>query len=432
MIDGDKPAPSKAWVLLITLSLGYACSVASRDIISLLVEPIKSDLSFSDTQIGLLQGFAFLAFYSVAGIPAGMMIDRLPRIKLLVMAISLWSLMTAFSGMARSFGQLFLTRAGLGVGEAFLSPAALSLISDVFPKRRHGLAIGIYVGGSLIGSSIAVGFGGLLYGWMTSIGAVELPVLGHMEPWQMTFSLMAIPGFLIALIFLLMSEPPRGMQAQVSGGGIWDFYRENRRFIFFHHAANGFTNLLALGVTAWGASYLIRSFGSDVQTVGPLLGFAFLGGGIVGMIGGGALSDILLRHGGEQARLWMCAGSAALGAVAASMLSSVGSVYAGALLIGIIVMFGSVPYSAANAALQQILPSQIRGTASAVYFFGISVLGAIGPSAVAFVTDYVFGSPARLSASLSIVVTVAFLISMLLYMLAIPPYRRVLRRMEVL
>jgi len=429
MTSDDNRTPIKAWLLLGALALGYACSVANRDIISLLVEPIKSDLSLSDTQIGLLQGFAFLAFYSIAGIPAGILIDRLPRIKLLTVAISLWSLMTAFSGMARTVGVLFLTRAGLGVGEAFLNPAALSLISDAFPKRRHGFAIGVYVGGSLIGSSIAVGFGGLLYGALMSIGTMELPFLGHLKPWQMTFSLMAVPGFLIAAAFLFFREPPRDVLGQASRSGIREFYRENWRFILFHHAANGFTNLLALGITAWAASYLIRSFGSNVQSVGPLLGFAFLGGGIAGLIGGGALSDRLVRYGG-QVRLWMCAGSAAAGAVATAFLPVVGNLYAGALLIGVIVMLGSVPYSVANAALQQILPSAIRGTVSSIYYFAISILGAIGPSAVALVTDRVFGDPARLSVSLSIVVTAAFLVSMVLYLLAVPPYRTVLHRVD--
>jgi MFS family permease len=121
----------------------------------------------------------------------------------------------------------------------------------------------------------------------------------------------------------------------------------------------------------------------------------------------------------------VCGGSAALGAVAALLLSGVNNVYAGALLIGLIVMFGSVPYSVANAALQQIVPSGIRGTVSAIYYFAISILGAIGPSAVAFFTDKVFGNPARLSVSLVIVTTAGFLVSMVLYLLAIPPYRPV-------
>ncbi|GAA0313162.1 MFS transporter [Sphingomonas oligophenolica] len=426
-VDNER-TPMKAWLLLSILFLGYACSAADREIISLLVEPIKRDLSFSDTQIGLLQGVAFLAFYSIAGIPAGMLVDRRPRMKLLAVALSLWSFMTAFCGMARTFTLLFIARAGVGVGETFLSPAALSLISDVFPKRRHGFAIGIYVGGSLVGSSIAVGFGGLLYGWLAPRGAVNLPLLGHLEPWQMTFILVGLPGFLIAAAFLLTAEPPRlGAPSQPGSGGVREFYREHWRFISFHHAANGFTNLLAGGVTAWGASYLIRTFGSDVESVGPLLGFAFLIGGIAGMIGGGVLSDKLLRYGGS-ARLWMCGGCAALGALAALFLPSVDSVYAGAFLIGLIVMFGSVPYSVANAALQEIVPSGIRGTVSAIYYFTISVLGSIGPSAIAFVTDKVFADPARLSESLSIVVTTAFLVSMILYLLAIRPYRLVGQR----
>ena len=414
--------PAKAWLLLGLLFLGYACSSADREIISLLVEPMKADLSFSDTQMGMLQGIAFLAFYSVAGIPAGMLVDRMPRIRLLAAALTLWTFMTAFCGLVRTFGLLFVARAGVGVGETVLSPAALSLISDMFPKRRHGFAIGVYVGGSLVGASIAVGFGGILYGWLAGIGPVDVPGVGPLQPWQMTFLCVGAPGFLLALAFLLIAEPPRRTLSEDRVGGLRDFYREHWRFLSLHHVANGFTNLLALGVTAWAASYLIRTFGSNIAEVGPLLGFAFLVGGIAGMIGGGVISDRLLRY-GSAARLWLCAATAALGALTALFLPRVADVYSGSVLIGLIVMFGSVPYSVANAALQEVVPSGMRGTISAVYYLSISVLGSLGPSAVAFLTDKVFHNPNRLSDALSIIVTAGFLASMALYLLAIRPYR---------
>jgi MFS family permease len=422
MSDVNDRARFTAWLLLALLCLGYICSAADRAIISLLVEPIKKDLGFSDTQIGLLQGVAFLLFYSIAGIPAGMLIDRMPRMKLLAVAISMWSLMTAFCGMARNFATLFLARAGVGVGEAFLSPAALSLLSDIFPKRRHGLVIGIYVGSSIVGSSIAVGFGGVLYAWLASIGPVDLGLLGVHQPWQMTFILIGLPGFLIALGFLLFSEPVRNMRGHVSTVGAKAFYRDHRQFIVLHHVANGFSNLLAGGITAWAASFLIRTYGADVKTVGALLGVAYIGGGVVGMIGGGMLSDKLLRYGAHW-RLLVCAISAAIGACVAMLLPRAPDVESGALLVGLLVLFGSVPFSVANAALQQIAPPHIRGTVSAVYYFAISILGSIGPTAVAFMTDSVFKDPARLNESLSTVVVTAMLLSMIFYLLAIKPYK---------
>ena len=431
MSDVKDRARFTAWLLLAILFLGYACSAADRAIISLLVEPIKSDLGFSDTQIGLLQGVAFLLFYSIAGIPAGMLVDRMPRMKLLAVAISIWSLMTALSGMARTFTTLFMARTGVGVGEAFLSPAALSLLSDVFPKRQHGLVIGIYTVGSIVGSSIAVGFGGLLYAWLASIGPVEIGMLGLLQPWQMTFILVGMPGFLMALGFLLFSEPVRNMRGYVSTAGARAFYREHGGFIVLHHVANGFTNLLAAGITAWAASFLIRTYGADVKDVGVLLGVALLGGGIVGMIGGGMLSDQLLRYGAHW-RLLICAISAAIGTGIAMALPMAPNLESGAVLVGLLVLCGSAPFSVANAALQQIAPPHIRGIVSAGYYFAISILGSVGPTAVAFMTDSVFKDPARLNESLSTVVSISMLLSMIFYLLAIKPYKAAIGRQQAM
>jgi MFS family permease len=161
--------------------------------------------------------------------------------------------------------------------------------------------------------------------------------------------------------------------------------------------------------------------------VGALLGVAFLGGGLVGMVGGGMLSDRLLRYGAHW-RLLLCAIAAAIGACIAVALPRAPNVESGTLLVGLLVLCGAVPFSVANAALQQIVPPHIRGTVSAVYYFAISILGSLGPTAVAFMTDSVFRDPARLNASLGIVVTIAMLLSMIFYLLAIRPYNAVIRR----
>jgi hypothetical protein len=238
----------------------------------------------------------------------------------------------------------------------------------------------------------------------------------------MTFMLVGLPGFLIALGFLLFSDPVRNMRGHVSTAGARAFYRDHGTFIVLHHIANGFTNLLAGGITAWAASFLIRTYGADVKVVGGLLGAAFLGGGVVGMIGGGVLSDKLLRYGAHWRRL-VCAISAAIGAGVAMALPMAPNAESGAVLVGLLVLCGSVPFSVANAALQQIAPPHIRGTVSAVYYFAISILGSLGPTAVAFMTDSVFKDPARLNESLSTVVVTSMLLSMIFYLLAIKPYK---------
>jgi MFS family permease len=149
------PKPSVAWITVAALFIAYIFSFIDRMIIGLLVEPMKADLDLSDTEISLLQGLAFAVFYTFAGIPIGRFIDRSSRIKVITAGMSLWRLMTMLCGVSAQYWQLFLARIGVGVGEATLSPAAYSIISDSFPPRQLGLAMGVYVLGSAVGAGLA-------------------------------------------------------------------------------------------------------------------------------------------------------------------------------------------------------------------------------------------------------------------------------------
>ena len=416
----------RAWLLLAALFLAYICSATDRAIISLIVEPIKASMQLSDTQIGLLQGVAFLLVYSLAGIPAGMLADRVPRLRLAAGAIVAWSFMTSLCGLARSFSSLFAARAGVGIGESVLSPVALSLIADRFPKRRQGLAIGIYVCGSVVGSALAIGFGGLLYAELLQRGPTDVPYIGVLEPWQQTFVLLGLPGLVIAALLLVFREPPRQMLAPHQTVGARQFYRRNARLIVYHHLGNGLSNVLAAAITAWAASCLIRTYHADIKAVSISIGTALLVGGLCGMLGGGWLSD-KLSHLGAHMRLWVCAGASMIGAAAAMLLPLAPGITSAAVVLGVVILSGAVPFSVANAALQVLAPANIRGTVSAVYYLSISVVGTLGPSAVAFITDHGFEDPSRLNMSLTLVMAVTSLLAALMYSLAVAPYKRALQ-----
>lgn len=154
------PRPVVAWGIVAALFVAYIFSFIDRMIIGLLVKPIKADMGLSDTQISLLQGMAFALFFTLAGLPIGRLIDRAPRMRVVAAGIALWSVMTALCGAVTSYGQFFAARMGVGVGEAVLSPAAYSIISDSFPRRRLGVAMGVYGLGSAIGAGLAFMIGG--------------------------------------------------------------------------------------------------------------------------------------------------------------------------------------------------------------------------------------------------------------------------------
>jgi MFS family permease len=180
-------AGPRAWGALGVLMLAYTVSFVDRTILSLLIPPIQQDLNISDTQISLLAGFAFAVFYTVMGIPLGRLADRTNRRNLIALGIGFWCLMTAACGLARDYWQLFAARVGVGVGEAALSPAAYSMISDLFPRDQLGRAIAVYSLGLPIGSGLALLIGGVAIALVADLPPVTVPGIGTLAAWQLTF-----------------------------------------------------------------------------------------------------------------------------------------------------------------------------------------------------------------------------------------------------
>jgi MFS family permease len=206
---GLYPPPLLAWVTVAVLFVAYIFSFIDRMIIGLLVEPMKADLNLSDTQISLLQGLAFAIFYTLVGLPLGRLIDRAARLRVAAVGVALWSIMTMACGLAGQYWQLFVARMGVGVGEATLSPAAYSIISDSFPQRRMGLAMGVYGLGSAVGAGLAFIIGAAVIQLVTSAGTLTLPLIGEVRAWQATFMIVGLPGLVIAAVLAMMPEPAR-------------------------------------------------------------------------------------------------------------------------------------------------------------------------------------------------------------------------------
>ncbi|HZZ35295.1 MAG TPA: MFS transporter, partial [Caulobacteraceae bacterium] len=200
------PRPVYAWYVIGVLLFAYTLSFVDRTVLSLLIGPLRASLHISDTQVSLLLGLAFAVFYTLMGLPLGWVADHWSRRTLIGIGVALWSLMTAGCGLARSYNALFLMRVGVGVGEATLSPAAYSLISDHFPKARLGRAVAVYSIGVPLGSGIALALGALVIKAVVAAPPLSLPIIGVIEPWRLTFLWIGLPGLLAALLMATVRE----------------------------------------------------------------------------------------------------------------------------------------------------------------------------------------------------------------------------------
>ena len=425
---------SRPWVLLGVLSVAYLCATLDRIVISLLVEPIKTDLGLSDTEISLLLGLAFVLVYSIAGIFMGILVDRVNRTRLLGAGVGIWSLMTALCGLANSFWTLFFARAGVGIGEATLTPAGYSLIADSFKKERLGLALGIFTMGGAIGTGGSLILGGYAVGELSQLGAFHVPLLGPLHPWQLTFVLLAIPGLLIAIIVAAMPEPMRKIQQVVASdpgtaSALSSFYRENKALLTRHHIATGLTSLVLWGGYSWVAPIFARVYGWQPAEVGFAAGMVSVIGTPIGLLCGGVIGDYLLRY-GAHLRLWVCAVSVACGAICGLFYPLISNPTIAVLGFGAMVMFATVPVGVGNAALQHVVPGEIRGRVSAIYFFSLSIIGMLGPTLIAGTSDLFFPFSSGIAYATAVVVPMALFVATLLWMWAIPPYRRLIGELE--
>lgn len=217
--QGTRRSYAYEWYVVVICMLAYIFSFVDRQILALMIEPIKQDLQLSDTQFSLLHGLAFSLFYAFMGIPIALLADRYSRPKIIAIGVAFWSLATAACGLSRNFAQMFLARIGVGVGEAALSPATYSMLSDMFPRDKLGRAVGIYSIGSFIGGGMAFLIGGYVINLLKSVDTVLVPGIGAMRPWQVTFFIVGLPGLLVALLILLTVRDPHRLGLRRNAAG---------------------------------------------------------------------------------------------------------------------------------------------------------------------------------------------------------------------
>jgi MFS family permease len=265
-----------AWYVVVVLFLVYIVNFVDRQLLSILAQDIKKSLAVSDAQIGFLYGTAFAIFYALFGIPLGRLADSWYRVRLIALGLSVWSAMTAVSGLAGSYLQLALARIGVGVGEASASPAAYSLLGDYFPRERRGLALAIYSSGLFVGAGLALPLGGWAsHAWNARFAAGAAPL--GLAGWQAAFLVVGLPGLALALWVATLREPWRGAgegePTPPARPGAWrDFFAEVASIIppftlwSARRRAGGLRgNLTLFGAAALGAAALVAMTGDVLQ-----------------------------------------------------------------------------------------------------------------------------------------------------------------------
>ena len=424
------PSPLRAWYAVAVLVLAFIFSFIDRIVIALLVEPIKADLGISDFDIGLLQGFAFALFYALLGIPIGRLSDRISRRGIIATGIAVWSLMTAACGLARSFFGLFLARVGVGVGEATLSPAAYSMISDYFPREKLGRALGVYQSGAMLGAGIAFLVGGAAVQLLSAYDGQVLPVLGPVRMWQLAFFAVGLPGLLIALLMLTVKEPVRRGRASGAASGIplraVLAYIGSHRGLFVAHFT-GFA-LLVVPITtvlAWAPTYLSRVLGFARAESGFVLGMMLLILSPAAVYFGGWLIDYLQKRGHADAPFRVSIG-AALAIIPLSLFATTGRDPVLALwLIGPLIFCACISQAAAPTVIQVMVPNEMRAQISAVWMLCMNLISTImGPTMVGFITVYVLTDDMAVGTSIAIVNVLSAPIAALILWTGLKFFRR--------
>ena len=428
--DDSYPSARYAWYVVGVLTLAYVFSFIDRQILTLLVGPIKRDLHISDTQMSLLMGLSFAVFYTFFGIPLGRLADSRSRRAIITVGIVVWSVMTAGCGVVQRYWQLAVMRMGVGVGEASLSPAAYSLIADSFRPEKRSTAISVYSMGIYLGAGLATLLGGLVVRFASGKEGVLVPLVGTTRPWQLVFFAVGFPGLLVALLLATVREPSR------KGGGqpaphaaplsdVWAYVRDNERTFLCHNLGIAFLAFSGYGAAAWIPTLLGRRHEWTAARSGVVFGLIGMTCGTLGIVLGGYLADRLRQRGHSDATLRVALFGALAWLPFGILFPLMPTGEWAVVLLAPAYLFSSLPFGVAPAAIQQMMPNSMRGQASAIYLFVINLIGlGLGPTAVAVVTDYVFHDDRAVHLSLLIVGVAANLVAAALLWMGLEPYRR--------
>jgi MFS family permease len=419
------PRPAAAWWGVALFTLGAILSYTDRQILAILVDPIRASLHLTDTQLSLLQGAAFAVLYSVLGLPLGRVADLVPRRALLALAIAVWSVGTAACGLARSFDGLLGARLLVAVGETALAPAAISLIGEYFPPDRRATAMGVFLTGIVVGAGAAIGIGGGLLQLAQSHSLRALPLIGALAPWRTVLLVAGIAGFLMSAAMLTLHEPagrkfsPGTLRTRFFGlGEIARAFRDHAGVLAPLYGALAFWSIVDMAVLSWTPALLMRRFAWSAGEVGARLGAIAILMGLIGTPAGGLISDRVSARWGARARLPLLVIVGALGilGIPVGLLGTASGALASACCW---IFISSAIGTIALATILDLLPQESRGLGTSTVAFNNIIVGmGLGPTLVALVTDHIFHDPRSVGYAMSCIIAPSVLIAILLYAVA--------------
>ncbi len=427
-MPGDTGYPSRpyAWTVVAILIATAVLSYTDRQVLSLLVDPIRGDLGITDTQISLLLGTAFAVVYGIAGIPLGYLADRSSRRNLIFAGVVVWSLATIACGLSQGFAEIFVSRLFVGLGEAILSPAAISLISDYFPPSRRGTAVGLFLSGIAMGSGVAILIGGgVLHA--VDVGVLSGTPVATLAPWRLVLLLIGSPGLIWGLTILAIREPARratvvGVPAAGGAARLLSLLRVAPIYVVVAMAS-----LVDNAVGAWAPSLLIREFAKDPGQVGIELGLLLTVGFGGGVLIGGILADRAGAAGGWPRKLCVCliSGTAIL---PASLLLNSGHFLIVLIDVPLYFALSGIVTAVGFSSILDVVPNRSRGLAMSISFFlNVAVGAGAGPTVVALAAAYLFGDSAGLGPALSFTVIAGYGVVIATLLLTLARLRRPLR-----
>lgn len=417
------PGRRAAWCTVIVLFLASMVSVIDRGILYVVVDPVRHDLGLGDVQIGLLQGLAFGIFYATVGVPVGIIADRTSRRLLVAGGILVWSLATIAGGLTHSFGGLFATRLLVGLGEAALGPAAVSLIADLFPPDQRGKPLSLFLMGQAIANGVALSLTSFILTAAAHGRFAGIPLLDHAAPWRAAFICCGVIGLIVVVLMLTRPEPAR----RGAGGAVAAVRPFGERLAFLGRNIDVFGPLYvgfalcflgAYASAAWAPTMLMRGLGLGPAAIGAWLGPFSIAFSLAGPLIGGLLIDRLAAK-----RLPMGKFRILMVAPLLVIPSALAVFSPNPILAMLLVASSSAIYAVLGATtfalLQSIMPADMRGTSVALSGLVNTIIGATcGPLLVAAITTHVLGDPTHVGYSLAIVVIPALLCGIGMFALA--------------
>lgn len=372
------------WTIVATLCALFALSFIDRYIPALLAEPISHTLTLTDKQMALLLGGGFSLIYSISGVPIARLIDHGERRRIVAVGVLLWSGCTMMSAFASNFPMLLILRAGVAIGEAVLTPAAVSMIADMFDRRERGLPTSLYISISGIMASGSFIVGAAILDFSTAYGAT-IPL----EPWRLTMLLVGVPGLIFAAIIgLTLPEPRRAVaNDQADATNLLPFLRSHAGVFLPYYLAIGLTGMMSFAVISWGSTLLVRTVGLSPSVAGYYYGVVGVPMSLLGTFMWPWIAT-RWREGSGRALFQTAAICVAIGGASLMALPFVTGLYGLLACLGFAAMSLFSIMVMAALLVQRIGPPTLRGRLAALNLLSLNIIGyTSGPLIVAFVAD---------------------------------------------